>query len=416
MRTTDYGKINEIQETLCQAITQIVKSELKAINCDTTLKCTVINDTGYNYNYYVVSCGGSQYVAYGREDSRYYVGDVVYVVVPNGNYNEQKFIIGKGYDNSEPYFNPLKNFIKVKEHKISNMVGLVANGSEQLIPLQPSHDVASWVDALNLSYLKGRDITHLALTGNFTTMLSGCKSGVFGIKIILDYFDSRNKLKQEITYFLNTDMYGNVYTLDNTVQKYFLTLSYLDIKEIKDLSFWLYQQSDFKTIDNKSFQIENEGNKISNIILRDFSVAIGYKSTDIKENNIIAIANTDQTYSIEDQIDRIDWVFVTKDLDSGNFSRWNHASNNALNFTVLVYDPEFDYKMEAATPFERESWREDKEVIHFDDIKQINYIPVYGNIKQDKVGFEIILYKTDSFGDPIVLAQQKFIYNKKEGT
>ena len=58
-----------------------------------------------------------------------------------------------------------------------------------------------------------KDITHFVISAKFSTALPSCRRGVFGIKIKLNFINSKDEEQTEILYFLNNDMYGNIYQL-----------------------------------------------------------------------------------------------------------------------------------------------------------------------------------------------------------
>ena len=80
-------------ENLFDSIDLIVTNKLGDLNYDKTEQCTIQEVKGNN-EYYVFN-GAAKYVAYAQNDAQYKEGDSVYVTIPQGNYNNQKLIIGK---------------------------------------------------------------------------------------------------------------------------------------------------------------------------------------------------------------------------------------------------------------------------------------------------------------------------------
>ena len=255
----DYTKVEQYSETLCQIVSQIVQAELKTVKFDKSIRCSIVDATKKDYGYYTVSDNATQYIAYSKDGVEYKTGDSVYVTIPNGDVDEQKFIIGKAYGEVEPDYFPLKNFLSAEEWNTpkksdgtSYQYAIEANGSEQLIaiPSEQSGERESrynyeWVDKLNLRLLGGRDITHLAISANFSTALPTCRKGVFGIKAQIIFINTKNTKITKEFYFLSPEMYGTIYQLKEVNQKYILSFSALNIQKITSLKFWLYQQNDF---------------------------------------------------------------------------------------------------------------------------------------------------------------------------
>lgn len=120
-------------EILFQSVDQIISERLKGISYDITDTVTIIN-TDYALNgKYEVSDGSATYYAY-SSDTTYELDDVVYVTVPNGDYSQQKIIIGKYVaDNDKPYVfqTPFQTIVDVTGNIITDKTisttGLVAN-------------------------------------------------------------------------------------------------------------------------------------------------------------------------------------------------------------------------------------------------------------------------------------------------
>lgn len=414
---TDYTKVNETQEILCQVITQIIQSELKGIKYDKTIKCTVSDDSGAAYGYYKVSEGANEYVAYARENETYKNGDVVYITIPNGDYNEQKFIMGKGFDDNEPNYSPLKNFISVEKAVNPALIGIAANGEErtkEILPPTETEKLGGWVEHLNLDLNDGKDITHLAISAKFSTMLPTCRKGVFGIKITFKYTSSQDIALTETAYFISPDMYGTIYQLKETTQKYILSLASLDIKKINDIKFELYQQGDF--IDANGKLIDNT-QKINNITIKDFTVEAGYSAKNFEPNSIILYNNVTQTTYDSDKIELplIYWLFNTEHKNN-TYQRWVReqridANDRYYGWCVLEYVPSFVASNN--DNFEQDQWQLNNSLAKTDKNGR-SYIQMFGNIKQDQVGFELVLYELLSNGNKKKVDSAKMIFYKRE--
>ena len=83
----------DLLENLFESMDLLISSRMKDLNYDKTELCTIEEVKG-NKEYYV-SNGAAKYVAYAQGDAEYKQGSSVYVTIPQGNYNNQKLIIGK---------------------------------------------------------------------------------------------------------------------------------------------------------------------------------------------------------------------------------------------------------------------------------------------------------------------------------
>ena len=128
-----------ISETLCEAVDIIAQARAKQVSSDQTILCTITNDTLKDKGQYKVSNGSTEFYAY-TQITDYKNNDNVYVQIPMGDWNAQKFIIGKktNQDTSEffTYKNPFNNLVDITGNIINSNVptgesALVANNPEE---------------------------------------------------------------------------------------------------------------------------------------------------------------------------------------------------------------------------------------------------------------------------------------------
>lgn len=84
---------NEIAENIFKSIDIIIQKRLEKCNFDKTISCIIEDNSEAKSGKYLVSYGESKFYAY-TESSKYLNGDSVYVLIPMGDFNENKFIIG----------------------------------------------------------------------------------------------------------------------------------------------------------------------------------------------------------------------------------------------------------------------------------------------------------------------------------
>ena len=87
------GSSNNLSSELFQAFDKIVSQKIESLNFNTTLTCTVTDDSQADSGIYKVSDTITTYTAY-SDITTYRNGNSVYVLVPNGDYNQQKMIVG----------------------------------------------------------------------------------------------------------------------------------------------------------------------------------------------------------------------------------------------------------------------------------------------------------------------------------
>ena len=119
-------------DILCQAIEIVTSSIVGSISYDKTIECTVVDDSNRKNGEYIVSNSASKFEAYSNITT-YRSGDVVYVSIPDNNYDNQKFISGKKVSDSQIPFNfttPFDTILDLTNNMVlgSTFAGLVANG------------------------------------------------------------------------------------------------------------------------------------------------------------------------------------------------------------------------------------------------------------------------------------------------
>lgn len=438
----DYINVANYSEVMCTVIQNMIDANLSKIKCDRTVKAIIIDDSKANYNYYTVSENNIDYIAYSTGEI-YKKGESVYITIPNGNYDEQKFIIGRGYDDSSLdnlESIELKNFVAFDNSISSDKVyGLIANGEKSEIEILPQSR-ADWVCGLELERDTFIDFDYFMISANFVTTLPECRGGTFGLKVILSYLDKQNIHRNKSYLFLNNDMYGNIYQLKGATQKFLMKLDKENINEILDIKIYLYQQKDFI---NKDRQLINSN--VENIILEKLSIQYGYDKNNITENDIKIQANTDKTYlDSNENLGSIQWRFLVRGSSGQNLritynQQLANPKANGLKQAVLFYDKKF--KALENSVLERDQWREINNpgflMTDFPDDVQYNdaldkwnkyseslgkdlehftfsNFKGYYDEKQDKTGIEIVLYITDEYGDIKILNRKLIFFEKRE--
>lgn len=440
---TDYINVANYSEVMCTVIQSMIDANLSKIKCDRTVKAVIIDDSKANYNYYTVSENNIDYIAYSTGEI-YKKGESVYITIPNGNYDEQKFIMGRGYDDSSLdnlESIELKNFVAFDNIVSSNKVyGLIANGEKSEIEILPERNVIDWVQGLGVHRDTFIDYDYFMISANFITTLPECRGGTFGLKVILSYLDKQNIRRDKSYLFLNNDMYGNIYQLKGATQKFLMKLDKENINEIIDIRIYLYQQKDFI---NKDRQLINSN--VENIILEKLSVQHGYDKNNITENDIKIQANTDKTYlDSNENLGSIQWRFLVKGSSGQNLritynQQLVNLKPNGLEQAILFYDKKF--KAPENSVLERDQWREINNpgfvMVDFPnndqyeealnnwnnysnslgkDLKNFTFsnFKGYYDEKQNKTGIEIVLYTTDEYGDIKILNRKLIFFEKRE--
>lgn len=179
MAQKDYADI------LCQAVDEIVTKKLEGISFDKTINCTIIDDKKAKDGQYKVTDGSTKFYAYSASTD-YKENDAVYVTVPNGDFNNQKIIIGKQVtNNTSPFLftTPFDTIVDVSTNLINDK-----NTEGYLRANDPTEtQVLLWEKDFTANDQDIAGFTRLGLQGQFRSWLDSfkCISGNYGYKLIL---------------------------------------------------------------------------------------------------------------------------------------------------------------------------------------------------------------------------------------
>lgn len=87
-----------ISEALLDAVSLVIDKKIEAVSFDKTINATITSIENADEGKYKVTTGNATFTAYSTED-KYSVNEAVLVLIPQGNYDNQKMIIGKQVDN-----------------------------------------------------------------------------------------------------------------------------------------------------------------------------------------------------------------------------------------------------------------------------------------------------------------------------
>ena len=171
-------------EIICQAVDEIVSAKINSISFDVTELATITDAAeAASGKYKIVTDTSVVYTAYSNS-TNYLRGDRVYITVPNGDYSQQKIIIGKYVaTDSTPitYVAPFNTIVDATGNLILSYAhdrGLQANW--------PGWDERSiWERKFDDEEMAG--FTRLGIQGQFKSLLDefDCLKGDYGLKLDL---------------------------------------------------------------------------------------------------------------------------------------------------------------------------------------------------------------------------------------
>ena len=178
--------MEDVNELLFKSWETFVQNTVQVAGYNKTVVCTIINDAEAIDGKFLVSDGATKFYAFTNSDPNLYkVDDTVYVLIPNGDYNKDKIILGRTTGDLEKpvnYVAPFDKYFDMTGNLLSdyysNEYGLLANddranGSEICI-----------AENIPVSVDDGNSFTRLGIKANFKSLTSTAITGNYG-----DFFD-----------------------------------------------------------------------------------------------------------------------------------------------------------------------------------------------------------------------------------
>ena len=323
---------------------------------DTTVDATIVDISRKPDGIYRVRTDNAEFEAYSISGD-YYKNDNVLVQIPNGDYKNQKFILGRKADESaevQQIFNfklPFDDFIGLRH---LNRNETIPSGKywanypsyrEELPKVKQSKNkkgtlVWSWKNT------GGSTIgnTRLGIECDWTVLLGHFQPlrGTYGFKIVITGLDSATEKRgsqtiERIHYFTNRDMYGNTYAFYSpyTQQK---VIDITDFLNIYTIDVYFYQDYDFVDGDNNTIVYTDYDEKTGqplipeNISFENTNIYLGISAEDIKDETILLYSYDKLGYTgIEEKVE-------DKDGDMLPTGRWLCDENHELRMVWVHYE------------------------------------------------------------------------------
>lgn len=275
----DNTRVNELQDKLLKAMDILNAQALNSISFDKTITCKIETDKDKKDGKYEVNDGNRIFTAY-SSDTRLRSGDTVYVTVPEGNFENQKMIIGKKTADNDKPFNftqPFDTFFDMTGNILGENVGneLIANAINQYnnVP-ETEYEQKLLIEKTDLAI---SNYTRLALKANFKSWIKEAVRGDYGLLIVL-YTKEENAINEQPKtsrysfIFNNSDMYGNPYSFEtNYSQEMVVPLEKVN-GVVNKIQVYFYQNHNFYDKFNEPILCSEKGyltEKDTNIYIKD---------------------------------------------------------------------------------------------------------------------------------------------------
>lgn len=250
-------------------------------NYDITIECKIVNTQNKKEKRYTVQFQEAQFEAFNNSDVYYYNGDIVYVQIPQGDFEKQKFIVGKKESSQSGgafiFQAPFDTFLPIQDLDGGfETTGFHANKKED-----NNIEVFTWEPEETYN----RDFKALGIEINIETLMAQYNptSGSYFFKVTIDGTakdeESGTENEKSLVYFFDEeDMYGNIYAFSSPgyiQQKVFDVSVFNTISKVSVVFF-----QDCKFIDFNMEPIPYE-NMLANIIINEMKVYFGHDISDV---------------------------------------------------------------------------------------------------------------------------------------
>ena len=298
-------------EQIFQAVDIILTERLKDVQYDSTVICTIIDDSKKEQGYYTVTNGNVKFDAY-TDDTSYRNDDQVRVSILNGDFSQKKFIDGKyiGDKSKAPvsYVAPLDTVLPTTNNLIDEGAGTTveSNINEFCLLTNKTRNKVLWKAAINENSkyrtLQQNDIYNIiTLKASFLTDLGNLISGNYGLRLdlLIQPEEGSDKRIDKIITLDSNEMIGNPYSFEiYTPQEKTISLESTGI--VTEIILSAYEGS---YIDDNGLEVAsqfiNDDNKVignEEIWIKNITIGFGSDLINIEDNSLKLYTTNSSTY------------------------------------------------------------------------------------------------------------------------
>lgn len=403
MAEKDYADI------MFDAVSVLIDKKIEAVKFDQTINATIVDATRAAEGVYVVSTGNAKFTAYSTE-VEYKDNDAVLVMIPQGNYDNQKMIIGKQVDDTNTplvYKSPFQGLVNITNNLIQGKkeIGYWANdpiaesglswnidnndfrtstiflaADRLLTQIAAASTMAIREELINQynnlvlydsnfddTFIPQAEYTRLGLSAQFSTWLAdyGTYTGNYGLAIEITFksleTNTNNSFTKIIT-FDSKEFFGDVYNFET----YYTQENVYDISDYTDypitrLRLFAYQRENFIGANGERVPYNDAtgfGNVNPNIFIKDPYLCLGIPVEDFNEDMATIMTTSTVTYYKGDLSPDSDYTQRFSDNEKIIGLRWVHKDTE--NDIIKAVEPDefpdtyevrwYRYKLGAQSP------------------------------------------------------------------
>ena len=274
----------QIAESMLTAMQIIAESQPN--NNDITIDGFIVDASRAKEGMYIVGSGYSQFTAYAS--TIYKENDDVYILIPGGDYNNTKLIVGRRMTEGSGAYNVIDELEDMVFFHDSNSSLIEFSGKSLGIQANNSSIQEILIGTWEGSYA---GVSKLGLAPTFTSYLKplGIVNGNYGIRLLI----TDNTGAVEKVEFDSSEYFGSPY---NYVYSTRLTRVYelTTTKTITKIEAYLYQKNNFVNF-NEDWVAPKDTDK--NIFLMKFFIGVGAAKSEIMASRcMIATTSGSNTY------------------------------------------------------------------------------------------------------------------------
>ena len=331
-------------EELFQSIETIAKGLIDDLKFNKTVICTIKDNKNAKDGKYYVTDGTSNFYAF-CENTDYLIDQSVYVLIPNGDYSNQKIITGRYLaDENEVYTykSPLESFVDITGNLFKDAIDLTAQNKSSLIANGLIKEIQLWEN--EALALKG--YTTIGFKANFKTLLSefNTVSGHYGVKIKIRFINdttSQTKASSIIRQieFNNDEMYGNTYNFETYYSQEKIFIISEPNKVIDKIWVTFYQEADFRDASGALIPVA----AVDNIFIKDAYLALGYDLNSFGKDQVLLYTLNSSTYDATSTLEEnrkilnLRWVHKFEDGNLEYYSEENDEYSSQMRIHWYKY-------------------------------------------------------------------------------
>lgn len=330
---------NNYSEQIFQSIDTIISQRLNEVSFDKTEICKIVNQNkDYPNRYQVTNEAGLKYEAYSSDDNKKYLeGQKVYVVVPQGNYELRKLIIGSYSADEIPknlYVNPFNHLVTSSTLSLPSSIWAKVNDEEydEWKDIPSNKEKPNSIEfATQFNYKNIQDFDYIGLDFSFNTNIVGYQ-GSYTLRISLWNGETELTNKDDNTLILSSkNLYGNPYNLNSSLsfQHLFPWPTRKKDNKIEPIPITEITKIKLQLIQDNNFLREQGGNNVNinswiELVKADLKFGYDIKSITNDELQLILQKEQDLKYTTNDTISKTVYL------------NWQHFDNNNIPFIFNI--------------------------------------------------------------------------------